>query len=219
MFDEFVRLNHQEAKTSAQKLPSKDKLFKVVQGGPGVTTNAAGTSQACSSCGRNPIKLISYAKIGGQDAFATDKDGIGALGEESIRLWAADSDHQAIKKARRKNRRAPFLPLADQSYRLSTSNGEDQIRKAVNRSLRRPSENVQDVGTSQGHYHCVFTDCGLQLNADENASINIARRWLDRVLDCRRIYSEWDDMDVPSRRKWLEIQATKSQQAYGLPVL
>ena len=36
--------------------------------------------------------------------------------------------------------------------------------------------------TTQSVYRCAFTDCGHEMHADENAAINIGRKWIDEKL-------------------------------------
>jgi len=36
--------------------------------------------------------------------------------------------------------------------------------------------------TTQSVYRCAFTDCGHEMYADENAAINIGRKWIDENL-------------------------------------
>jgi len=58
----------------------------------------------------------------------------------------------------------------------------DELRSLVNKQLRQPQVSTRSKDTTQSVYLCVFEDCGNRIHADENAAINIVRKWVDFKL-------------------------------------
>ena len=55
----------------------------------------------------------------------------------------------------------------------------DEVLKLVRRQLRQPQESTRSRDTTQSRYFCVYQGCGYQIHADENAAINIVRKWIN----------------------------------------
>lgn len=190
---------------SAAKLRNPDSLFRQAIGSPGVTVNAAGTSQHCSQCDRNPFDLLNAAE---KRKAKTDSEGTVTLGLPSgmtvLQLARPSVSRSRVSQARRRNERAPFEPVSNIEYNLDTKSGLSRLRRDIKISLRRPGLSVQDSGTSQGSYHCIFSDCGAVMHADVNASVNIARRWRNRIQRETELYDRFSELDNASRKAALE---------------
>lgn len=162
------------------KNPAKDDDLRLNQTPlhvwPGVSVNAHYTSRICSHCGRNISSLIRRAK--NEDVYKTirlNQDGEAEIFGETVKLYGPDRERDA-KYYRRRNERVPLTsPLSERELSLK------EFENVVKRNLRRPPKSLQSKDTSQSRYFCVFKDCAMhnvEQHADENAAINIGRRFL-----------------------------------------
>jgi hypothetical protein len=153
----------------------KLKLF------PGSAVHPAGTSQICSACRRNPFKTIenSVADDGGTSFHIRNSRVELASGDELLILSSVDpsknSTASAVESAkyRKRKERAPNqYPVANQTV------DHRELRRMIQRQLRHGQKSLRSKDTTQSAYSCVFADCGNQMHADENAAINIVRKWV-----------------------------------------
>ena len=70
------------------------------------------------------------------------------------------------------------LPTAKVSEKFI---GEEMLR-ATRQCLRFRQESTRSKDTSQSRYRCLFSDCGHEMHADENAAINIGYKWFTEKL-------------------------------------
>lgn len=154
---------------------------------PGTQVNPAGTSQVCSCCGRNPYELLEFA-YQQRKRIKTDSEGMLDLGEAQLRLvrntlpkvdWQAlsqserDRYHAYQRQCKRRKERPEFrYPLAN------TELDFEGAKRAVRNQLRRAPASTRSRDTTQSVYVCCFDDCGHKMHADENAAINIVRKWI-----------------------------------------
>ncbi|MCY1456470.1 hypothetical protein D9M71_736920 [compost metagenome] len=88
----------------------------------------------------------------------------------------------------------------------------EMLIRVLKRNLRRPSGSGSD--TRQSWYICAFTDCKMGkivngqcgMHADENAAINIGRKW----YDSRGIQVTVSKSDVPRSKRWACPSPTQS---------
>jgi hypothetical protein len=145
---------------------------------PGVTVNAAGTSQRCHQCGRNPMPhLLSLRKE--EKRIEVKSDGLIDLDDGTIRLL--ESSKYTAKEIRllrhQKLRPALNVPLQEGKHKSV------YVYSVAKRNLRRPTESVMSGDTSQARYFCLYNDCTFTGHADENAAINIGWRYLTERID------------------------------------
>lgn len=154
---------------------------------PGTQVHPAGTSQTCSKCRRNPYELI-------RDAYKTQKSYVsndqGELKIEGATLLLKTNSlsgrekktlspeelrdyEKKQKQYRTQKRRHPFI------YRVINQRFSfDDLKRQLRKQLRRAPRDKRSKDTTQSEYHCCFKDCGHHMHADENAAINIVRKWL-----------------------------------------
>lgn len=155
-------------KSKAYSGPSKPlNLF------PGVKVNPAGTSQTCHSCGRNALSALR----GMPERIEAEEGGRIVLGDGAIRLLErADYSPDEMKRLRRrKERPAPNTPVRKGTHTLRN------LERILRRNMRQAPLSEMSPDTSQARFVCVYEDCGFSGHADENAAINIGRRFLDRI--------------------------------------
>lgn len=146
---------------------------------PGATVHPAGTSQTCSKCHRNPIRMV--YKILDEEAkhvfTANTKEQYELSTNEYIYLYTFPQlSTNDIKKLRRqKINRLPIEKLTDKLK-------GDEMVSAIRRCLRHRQESTRSKDTSQSRYRCLFVDCGHSMHADENAAINIGYKWFSERL-------------------------------------
>ena len=148
--------------------PSKPlKIF------PGVTINPAGTSQTCQHCKRNALQALRNMT----DKVEVGEDGRVVLGNGTIRLLErADYLPSERRKFRHNKARPPLNVPAQKGSRLSRD-----ITRIARRNMRQPPSSTMSPDTTQSRFKCVYVDCGYEGHADENAAINIGRRFLERI--------------------------------------
>lgn len=146
---------------------------------PGASVHPAGTSQTCSKCKRNPIKQI-YEALDRDKRYsftANDRLEYALPSGDSMHLFRppklSDTD-QKIGRRQKLNR----LPTAKLSEKFI---GEDMLR-VTRQCLRFRQESMRSKDTSQSRYRCLFSDCGHEMHADENAAINIGYKWFTEKL-------------------------------------
>ena len=141
---------------------------------PGVEVNPAGTSQTCHRCGRNALAALRDMP---DDRIDVGENGRVVLGNGTVRLLErADHSPAEMKAYRRRNERPPMnIPPRQGSRRR-----QDLIGIA-RRNVRQRPRSEMSPDTTQARFVCVYEDCGFQGHADENAAINIGRRFLERI--------------------------------------
>lgn len=56
-----------------------------------------------------------------------------------------------------------------------------RIESIAKRNMRHAPLSEMSPDTSQARFKCVYVNCGFEGHADENAAINIGRRFLERI--------------------------------------
>lgn len=147
---------------------------------PGAGVAPKGTSQVCSVCGRNPYTEIEALAVAGKRKVSVRVGGEVELPGGTIRLFAAPDEktpegQRELKSARRRNERSLLSrPIRAGDVDLAA------LKAIVRRNLRRPHPSKQSKDTTQSQYHCVYLGgaCeGKSMHADENAAINIGRKF------------------------------------------
>ena len=141
---------------------------------PGVKVNPADTSQTCHRCERNALAALRDMP---DDRIDVGEDGRVVLGDGTVRLLErADHSPAEMKAYRRRKERPPMnIPPRQGSRRR-----QDLIGIA-RRNMRQRPRSEMSPDTTQARFVCVYEDCGFQGHADENAAINIGRRFLERI--------------------------------------
>lgn len=144
---------------------------------PGTGVDPAGTSQICSKCGRNPIESMKL-RSNSIGKLEVKDEGKVELGDGVIQVRKRSLDSEKGKEPKWRNERPapkdyPFLP--PRSYSI------DELVKRVRFHLRRPPRSKQSSDTTQSRYFCPYADCRHEAHADENAAINIGRRFFEVV--------------------------------------
>ena len=155
---------------------------------PGAVVRAAGTSQICSKCGRNPLAALHRDAISESKQLSVEPGGIVNLPDDGkgnggrIRLCKREigggySASERNLAKRRKEVLSPNAPLDPGMRRAG------ELRGLVKFNQRRPQKDARSRDTKQSVYCCVYADCGARMHADENAAINIGRRFLGEIID------------------------------------
>jgi len=156
----------------------KSKQLKLY---PGSGVHPAGTSQVCSACYRNPYKAVDDSVADdGQSTFDVKGARVEfADGTKLLLLSTTDESKDSIntsiemKKYARLKERAPF------QYPASVEKIDQLgLKRHIRRQLRQGQKSTRSKDTTQSAYSCVFDDCGHSIHADENAAINIVRKWV-----------------------------------------
>ena len=173
-------------KEFSKKVDGKYKLY------PGASVGAAGTSQTCHKCKRNPIKTMRDMQLSHLDV---DKNGHISLDNGSIKLFDGkkpldgEKDGTWIHRMRKQNLRIlDNCPMVKGKYRHA------ELEKTLRRNMRHANLSLQSPDTTQSRYRCVYTDCDYAGHADENAAINIGVKFLaERVLkqESKNAHGEW----------------------------
>ena len=141
---------------------------------PGVTIHPAGTSQICHRCGRNALRALRNMP---DRSIRVGKNGLIVLADGTIRLLErADYSDRERKTFKRRNQRPPLNVPVRQGMRP-----RDQLERVLKRNMRQPPRSEMSPDTTQARFTCVYTDCGFEGHADENAAVNIGRRFCERI--------------------------------------
>lgn len=140
---------------------------------PGVAVNPRYTSQICHRCGRNALHVLRDMP----DNIEVAKNGEIVLGDGTIRLLErADYADRERKAFRRRKERPPLnVPMKRGTHR------RDDVQRVLRRNMRQAPRSEMSPDTTQSRFTCVYVDCGYEGHADENAAVNIGRRFLERV--------------------------------------
>jgi hypothetical protein len=155
---------------------------------PGVAIHPARTSQTCSVCGRNPFLSVDRTK----NKNLTVREGGGlSVCDGELKLFQPATEGlnkryktKLAKKYRRKKLKLPInqeLPAG----RISPDKAKDILRRQV----RQAPDSTRSRDTKQSEHHCPYSDCGHTMHADENAAINIGRKWMAWKLGLKNM---WD---------------------------
>jgi hypothetical protein len=153
---------------------------------PGVGVSPAGTSQTCTHCGRNGLRLLRDL---GEKIKVLD-GGVVELPEGQMRLMSGwDYSEMVFKRARRdKQNLAMNRPLAAGQYNQQT------IYRFAKQTNRQKAFDMRSSGSSQSRFQCLFADCMATYHADAGAAINIGRKFIADKIDA-----------AGSRQKLLEL--------------
>ena len=174
-----------EKSSDAPKKSRKDKPLNLF---PGVGVDPAGTSQICSKCGRNPITSLRQSNGTKREV---KKKGKVELDDGVIQVRERNLDSEKGKKLKWRNERPD--PEKEPKWRYERPAPEDypcpdpgsysidELVKLVRFHLRRPPRSRQSPDTTQSRYFCPYEGCGYEGHADENAAINIGRRFFELV--------------------------------------
>ncbi len=140
---------------------------------PGVTVNPAGTSRTCHCCDRNALAALRDMP----DRIDVNENGDIILGDGTVKLFErADYPLSELKQLRRRKERPPLNAPVQQGSRR-----RGDLEKIAKRNMRQSPLSVMSPDTAQSRFVCVYTDCGFEGHADENAAVNIGRRFLERI--------------------------------------
>jgi hypothetical protein len=154
------------------------KKFKPLNMFPGVQVHPYGTSQICTCCQRNPIEMVNESS---ETHFVIEEGGLVNLGGGHVIALLDKKDPKQTdydravdeRRLRKEKKHAPYrYPVEPKRVEKS------ELIKLIRRQLRRPQESTRSKDTSQSRYFCVFVDCSHVMHADENAAINIVRKWV-----------------------------------------
>lgn len=120
---------------------------------PGTVIGAAGTSQTCPQCGRNPIAALRD----GPARVEVGEGGLVKVRDGALRIARAAAAREPLGCGR--------WPL-------------DEVLRHAKASLRRSDPARTHRETRQSRYCCLYADCGCEGHADEFAAINIGRKFL-----------------------------------------
>lgn len=149
---------------------------------PGVSIGAAGTSQTCSICKRNPytvLKNFQDESLGGSNKkLKISHHGVIEIGQFKMVIFSKEEE-------RKKGRRRRFCnPISNGEIKVS------ELKKQLRKQLRQPHQDMKCKDTTQSQYLCCFADCQDNIahserwqHADENAAINIGYKWLDNKVN------------------------------------
>ena len=153
---------------------------------PGTSVHPARTSQTCSACNRNPYRVVmkqdSNSKYsiqdGGRVVINDGSDRFVLLLKQKRKPNVEQEElDREMKKYRRRKERTPFQYPVRSSGEGEKISQQDLIR-IIRQQLRQAPKSSRSKDTTQSVYHCVFEDCQQQMHADENAAINIVRKWI-----------------------------------------
>ena len=141
---------------------------------PGVTIHPAGTSQICHRCGRNALRALRTMP---DRRIRVGEDGLIALPDGTVRLLErpAYSDRERKTFKHRKERPPLNVPVPEGIQ------PRDRLERVLKRNMRQQPRSEMSPDTTQARFTCVYTDCGFEGHADENAAVNIGRRFLERI--------------------------------------
>ena len=142
---------------------------------PGADVHPAGTSQICTHCNRNGLRLLRDL---GEKIKVLD-GGVVELPEGQMRLMSGwDYGEMVFKRARRdKQNLAMNRPLAAGQY------NQQAIYRFAKQTSRQKAFDMRSSGSSQSRFQCLFADCMATYHADAGAAINIGRKFFDDKVD------------------------------------
>ena len=140
---------------------------------PGVTVNPAGTSQTCHRCTRNALAALREMP----DRVEVEEEGRIVLGNGAILLYdGADYSPAKLKLFRRCKQR----PRLNVPLRKGNRN-RARVERVLRRNMRQAPKSEMSPDTTQARFLCVYEDCRFEGHSDENAAVNIGRRFLERI--------------------------------------
>lgn len=143
---------------------------------PGAEVHPAGTSQTCTQCCRNGLKLLRDL---GEKVRVLDSGIIELPQGEQMRLMSGwDYDKLSIQRAKKdKKNLAMNRPLEAGTYNQQT------IYRYAKQTNRQKAFDMRSSGSSQSRFQCLFIDCNATYHADAGAAINIGRRFFEDKID------------------------------------
>lgn len=156
----------------SRKLPSENKPKPFI-GFPATRVGAAGNSQRCSSCGRNPIDAARSMMAGGQTSIVG-----GTLRVKNGELSLFNPNPANAAQRRREGLAPEWVQVGDKSFPAVSPGSKEgrEIITIIRRSIRRAPSHRKTTQGIESVYHCAYSDCGHTTNAEANAAINTAQK-------------------------------------------
>jgi hypothetical protein len=142
---------------------------------PGAAVHPAGTSQKCTQCGRNGLRLLRELA----DKIQVLEGGFIDTPQGKLQVMAGWSyDDQTFKRAKRDKKNLPMnQPLKTGLY------NRQNVERFAKRTNRQKSFDLRSSGSSQSRFQCLFADCLATYHADAGAAINIGRKFIEDKID------------------------------------
>lgn len=142
---------------------------------PGAQVHPSGTSQTCTQCGRNGLRLL---RDSGEKNQVLE-GGVVELAAGRIQLMSGwDYPALAFSRARREKKNlAMNKPLAAGQYNQAS------IYRYAKQTNRQKAFDMRMSGSSQSRFQCLFVDCMTTYHADAGAAINIGRKFFHDKID------------------------------------
>lgn len=142
---------------------------------PGASVSSYGNSQTCSCCNKNAFELLKELKDSDEVAVT---NGRVKIKSETLLLMERDAlTQEDVQKHKREQRRVEMTrPLKSALYKVT------ELRRILKMNVRRAPTSKRSPDTTQSRFFCPFAECGHEMHADENASINVGRKFIDTKL-------------------------------------
>jgi hypothetical protein len=142
---------------------------------PGAEVHPAGTSQTCTHCGRNGLRLL--RDLG--EKIHVMEGGLVDLPEGRMLLMSGwDYNEKTFMRARRDKKNLPMnRPAAEGRYT------QQVVYRFAKQTNRQKAFDMRSSGSSQSRFQCLFADCLATYHADAGAAINIGRKFFNDKVD------------------------------------
>jgi hypothetical protein len=137
---------------------------------PGAKVHSAGTSQTCTQCERNGLRLL--RELG--EKIQVSEGGVLETPHGPMKLMSGwEYGEIEFNRARRDKRNLPMnKPLAAGQYNQQT------IYRFAKQTNRQKAFDMRSSGSSQSRFQCLFSDCLVTYHADAGAAVNIGRKFI-----------------------------------------
>lgn len=145
---------------------------------PGAAVDPPGTSQTCHRCERNAVTELREMP----DKIEVKEGGKIKLPNGMITLYKDKkySEHE-LKKFRREKQRPPLNEPVSKGFHK-----RNDLQKNLKRNMRQHPKSEMSPDTTQARFVCVYEDCDYDGHADENAAINIGRKFIREEIDIEK---------------------------------
>jgi hypothetical protein len=142
---------------------------------PGAEVHPAGTSQRCTHCLRNGLRLL--RELG--EKIQVAEGGRVDTPQGDVQVMAGWSyDERTFSRAKRDKINLPMnKPLKAGVYT------QQEIYWSAKQTNRQKSFDLRSAGSSQSRFQCLFVDCLATYHADAGAAINIGRKFIEDKVD------------------------------------
>lgn len=163
------------------RTPPAEKKGKPFTGYPGVRVGSYGNSFTCACCGRNAVEDLRQTVEKTKSIQMTD----GKLNLDGGTITLMMPDPDSVVERRHRNLGPVYIYAGTRPFSKLSKSSQSfyDLTNTIKRSIRRSPESRQSKQGINSVFVCPYEDCRHTSNADANASVNVAKKFIEQLAN------------------------------------